>query len=247
MSPRQLAHRQPEPVPTTLIGSPCNHCEVREISVCGVLSPTEIERVRAIISTQHYDPGQIVIRESDFADSLFNVVSGTVRLYKLLPDGRRQITGFLLSGDFLGIALNDLYAYTAEAVDTVHLCRFPRRRLEALLAEMPALERSLLSRAAGEIVLAQDQMLLLGRKTARERVASFLLMMAERAGRAGRATDHVDLAMTRSDIADFLGLTTETVSRTLSQMKQDGLIGIAGRGRVNLLRPEALAGLCEAG
>ncbi|MFO1056004.1 MAG: cyclic nucleotide-binding domain-containing protein [Dongiaceae bacterium] len=247
MSTRQLAHRQQEPAPTTVVGSPCNHCEVREISVCGVLTAAEIERLRAILNTQHYEAGQIVIREGDSADSLFNVVSGTVRLYKLLPDGRRQITGFLLPGDFLGIALNDVYAYTAEAVDTVHLCRFPRRRLEALLSEMPSLEHSLLGRAAGEIVLAQDQMLLLGRKTARERVASFLLMMAEREGRAGRRTDRIELAMTRSDIADFLGLTTETVSRTLSQLKQDGMIGIVGRGRVDLLRPESLVELRDAG
>lgn len=244
---RQLAHRQADPLPTTAVGSPCSHCDIREISVCGVLEPAELERLRAILSTQHYEPGQIVIREGDAADSLFNVVSGTVRLYKLLPDGRRQITGFLLPGDFLGIALNDLYAYTAEAVDMVHLCRFPRRRLEALMAEMPTLEHSLLGRAAGEIVLAQDQMLLLGRKTARERVASFLLMMAEREGRAGRRTDHIDLAMTRSDIADFLGLTTETVSRTLSQLKQDGLIGIVGRARIELLRPNALTALRDAG
>ncbi len=119
--------------------------------------------------------------------------------------------------------------------------------MENLLKELPNLEHRLLEMAGNELVAAQDQMLLLGRKTARERVASFLLMMAEREGRAGRRTDRIELAMTRSDIADFLGLTTETVSRTLSQLKQDGMIGIVGRGRVDLLRPESLVELRDAG
>src|SRR6266446_1910355 len=107
---RELARRQE--APTTLIGSPCRTCEIREISVCGALEPAEIERLRAIVATAHYDPGRVIIGEGDPAENLFNVVSGTVRLHKLLPDGRRQITGFLLPGDFLGIALNDSYAYT---------------------------------------------------------------------------------------------------------------------------------------
>src|SRR5215475_11506089 len=115
MTVRELAHRQA--APTTVIGSPCNSCEIREISVCSALDAAEIERLRAIIATVHYEPGQTIIGEGDPAESLFNVVSGTVRLHKLLPDGRRQITGFLLPGDFLGIALNESYAYTAEAVD----------------------------------------------------------------------------------------------------------------------------------
>ena len=245
MTVRDLARR--DEVPTTVIGSPCDTCEIREISVCGALAPAEIERLRAIIATVHYDPGQIVISEGEPAENLFNVISGTVRLHKLLPDGRRQITGFLVAGDFLGIALNDSYAYTAEAVDLVHLCRFPRRRLEALMREMPSLEHSLLGRASAEIILAQDQMLLLGRKTARERVASFIIMLAGREARHGRSPGSFSLAMTRADIADFLGLTTETVSRTLTQLKNENIIGLANRGRVDILRPDDLAELREAG
>jgi CRP/FNR family transcriptional regulator, anaerobic regulatory protein len=245
MTVRALAHRQD--VPTTVIGSPCGTCEIREISVCSALDPAEIERLRAIIATVHFEPAQTIIGEGEPAENLFNVVSGTVRLHKLLPDGRRQITGFLLAGDFLGIALNDRYAYTAEAVDLVHLCRFPRRRLEALMRDMPSLEHSLLGNASAEIVLAQDQMLLLGRKTARERVASFLIMLADRERQHGRPSTSVAVAMTRADIADFLGLTTETVSRTLSQLKKAKIIGLAHRGRVDILRPEALGDLCEGG
>lgn len=243
--PRQLASRYDRP--TTQIGSPCNTCEIREISVCGVLDPEEIERLRAIISTVHCEQGQVIIHEGDPAEHLFNVVSGAVRLYKLLPDGRRQITGFLMPGDFLGIALNESYAYTAEALNLVHLCRFPRRRLEVLLHELPALERSLLGEASSELVAAQDQMLLLGRKTARERVASFLVMLSERAARHGRPANPIELPMIRADIADFLGLTTETVSRTFSHLKRNGIIDLAIRGQVEIKRRHALEALREAG
>ena len=229
------------------LGSPCSACEIREISVCGVLSPSELERLRQIISTVNLDPGQTAINEGDEAADVFNVVAGTIKLYKLLPDGRRQITGFMFAGDFLGIALNETYAYSAEAVDKVQLCRFPRRRLESLLEEFPKLEHRLLGEAANELVVAQDQMLLLGRKTARERVSSFLFGLAERASRRGRHEQNRDVPMSRSDIADFLGLTTETVSRTITQLKESGVIAVPSRGQIQIRQSERLHDLMESG
>jgi CRP/FNR family transcriptional regulator len=147
-----------------------------------------------------------------------------LKLSKLLPDGRRQITGFLLPGDYLGLAFAERYICSAEAVTPVRLCRFPRSAFLALLDQFPALEKALLGRAATELAAAQKQMLLLGRKTARERVASFLLQLAEREG----ADDGMamDLPMTRTDIADYLGLTIETVSRTLTNLRKTGLIAL---------------------
>ena len=137
------------------------------------MSANELSRLSTIISTINFDPGRTVIGEGEPASDLFNVVRGSVRLYKLLTDGRRQVTGFLFPGDFLGIALNDTYAYSAEAIEPVQLCRFPRKKLETLLAELPRLERKLLGTTAHELAAAQDQIVLLGRKTAKERVASF--------------------------------------------------------------------------
>lgn len=229
------------------LGSPCSACEIREISVCGVLSPSELERLRQIIATVHLDAGQTAISEGDEAADVFNVVSGTIKLYKLLPDGRRQITGFMFAGDFLGIALNETYAYSAEAVDKVQLCRFPRRKLESLLEEFPKLERRLLGEAANELVVAQDQMLLLGRKTARERVSSFLVGLADRAARRGRLGENLEVPMSRSDIADFLGLTTETVSRTITQLKEGGVIAVPNRGQIQIRQREKLHDLMESG
>ena len=242
-----LQNPQTRPQSEIKLGSPCSACEIREIAVCSVLSDLELERLRAIISTVHCDGGKTIITEGDPAENVFNVVSGTAKLYKLLPDGRRQITGFMFPGDFLGIALNETYAYSAEAVAKVQLCRFPRRKLEALLEEFPKLERRLLGEAASELVVAQDQMLLLGRKTAKEKVASFLVMLADRAARRGRAAHLIDVPMSRADIADYLGLTTETVSRTITQLKVSKVIAVPNRAQIQISRREALSELMGNG
>lgn len=248
MPERQVARRVESAEPR--LGAPCDACGVRAVSavsVCSALEVPELERLRSIMTTVHLEPGQTAIHEGDPADSLFNVVSGTVKLFKLLADGRRQITGFLVPGDFLGIVLNERYAYSAEAVDRVHLCRFPRRRFETLLGEMPRLERRLLGAASNELVAAQDQMLLLGRKTAQEKVASFLRMLARRTARQRSPVTSIGIAMSRNDIADYLGLTTETVSRSLTRLKEAGVIASTRRGRIELLDEEALRALAEGG
>lgn len=245
MPPVKLAVRQG--VPQAKTASSCDTCEIREISVCRALAPEDLARLQMIISTARADAGQSIIHEGDPAENLFNVVSGAVKLYKLLPDGRRQITGFLFPGDFLGIALNETYVYTAEALTAVQLCRFPRRRLEGLLREIPTLERELLGEVATELIAAQEQMLLLGRKTARERVASFLLMLAKRATAHGRQANPVELPMSRNDIADYLGLTTETVSRTITQLRQAKAVATASRGEIEILDQTGLEELSEGG
>jgi CRP/FNR family transcriptional regulator len=164
-----------------------------------------------------------------------------VRLYKLLPDGRRQIVGFLLPGDLVGLSAGDAYAHSAEAITPVEVCRFSRRRLDGLLDEFPAMHRRLLGIAASELGAAQAQMVLLGRKTARERIASFLLTLERRAAAVGLATEPLHLAMTRTDIGDYLGLTIETVSRTFSQLKAEGAIALPRPGEVRFLDRRRLA------
>ena len=123
-------------------------------------------------------------------EHVFNVTSGVVKLYKLMLDGRRQITGFLLPGDFLGLASRTGYSYSAEAVTPVSLCRFPRHRLEEAFDRFPHLQRRLFDIANDELVAAQDQMLLLGRKTALEKnILIFIVPLRARAapGRGCRA------------------------------------------------------------
>jgi len=225
--------------------SPCAACDIRNLSFCAALTPTELAHLRVITTDVAVEAHQTIFTETDPAHHVFNVTSGAVKLYKLLADGRRQITGFMFPGDFLGVALNDSYAYSAEAITPVTMCRYERARLEALLDEYPSLEKRLLTITANELIAAQDQMLLLGRKSAEERLVTFLLSLAQRAARRGLPAEPVHLPMSRSDIADYLGLTVETVSRTFSRLKREGLIALEGSDRVRFASRENLAAIAE--
>jgi CRP/FNR family transcriptional regulator len=203
----------------------CTDCEARHASVCDAVPATELARLSAAAVVATIPPGQRFIVEGNRAEDFFTLTAGTAKLLKTLPDGRQHITSFAGTGDFLGLAVGNSYAYSAEAVDAVRLCRFSRPKLRRLIADFPRMEARLLEITRHELVLAQEQMLLLGCKTARERLSSFLLQRAGAAGR-GRAGGpvHVPLPMTRGDIGDYLGLRIETVCRMLTQLRQDGVI-----------------------
>ena len=236
------ALRRPE---DAQLPSPCSACAVRHLTICGGLTPDEMQHLAAIISSVELYPGQSLFQEGDAANHAYSVTAGTVKIYKLLPDGRCQVTGFLFPGDFLGLANNETYAYGAEAVKHAVLCCYPRRRFEALLERFPDMERRLLSMANHELAVAQEQMLLLGRKTAKERVASFLLTLSRNAARRGQRDDPVFVPMSRADIGDYLGLTTETVSRTFTQLRKGKLIRIEPGGRIAFADKEGLVQLAE--
>jgi CRP/FNR family transcriptional regulator len=177
----------------------------------------------AVRSQAVFAPNAPILIEGDPADHLFRITAGVVKVHRLLADGRCQIFGFLFPGDFLGLTSGNVHLYSADAVGAVTLSRFPRRRVEQLAAMSPLVARLLFCRSSDALVAAQDQMLLLGRKNATEKVASFLLEMARREG-----GDAFALPMTRRDIGDYLGLTIETVSRTLTRLRQLGLLQVNG-------------------
>lgn len=223
----------------------CVHCQARPFSVCSVIADADLEKLGAAAATMVVQPGHVFIDEGESAEHFFNVTSGTAKLFKLLPDGRRQVIGFAGVGYFLGLAVSTTYAFSAEALETVRICRFTRARLRDLLDDFPALEKRLLAVASHELVVAHEQMLLLGRKTARERLASFLIARAALLPHCGghRPRDiheHIHLPMTRSDIADYLGLTIETISRTFSRFKAEKLIEIPGNAEIVILRHDLL-------
>ncbi len=228
-------------------GSPdhCASCSARTISICRALPHPELRRLAQCGTDKGYEPGATLVLQGDRAEAVFNVVEGVAMLFKLLADGRRQVLGFLMKGDFIGLAEGPEYGFSAQAVTTVQVCRFPRPEFRRFLLKTPALEEELLSRASSELIAAQTHLTLLGRKTAMERVTSFLLDTARRSARLGASPDLVHLAMTRGDIADYLGLTTETVSRTISMLKRVRAIQLLDHGMVRLAARDRLEDLAE--
>lgn len=226
-------------------GNACETCGARAFSVCGQIDQADLSRLDAIAEHASYGPGDALIREGDPAGAVFNITSGSVRIYKLLADGRRQITGFLFAGDFLGLATGDTYVFSAEAIEASSACRFRKVDYRALIRKCPALETALLDRAHHELAAAQNQMLLLGRKTALERIATFLTELpAHDPARPGVA-GHIHLPMTRSEIADYLGLTIETVSRELTKFKTAGVIHALSLHEIQIERPDRLRALAD--
>lgn len=239
----EAAERHLEKLPA---GHPCQGCEVRNKAVCGVLDCARLEQFRNLGWTIKLGTGETLFHEGDPVRRVFTLTAGTLKLYKLLPDGRRQVTGFMHPGDFLGMSTGDEHAFSAEAVDDAQLCWFPRHRFDQFVEENGSMERELYRMAAHELAAAQQQMVLLGRKSATERLASFLLLLAERRDRISRqAANVVNLPMSRSDIADYLGLTKETVSRVLSSFRRDRLIRLRAIDEVEILDPAGLKQLAD--
>jgi len=225
------------------IPSPSSHWLDRQLLRTELAKPHCEDLVEAIRqSGQSVTIGrdETLFCEGECAEAVYVVLSGTVRNSKMLPDGRRQIIGFHEAGDLIGLALADDYFYSAEGVTAVRLRRMSRSQLEALIECQPRLRNRLLSLATRALAAAQKQMLLLGRKTARERLCSFLI---ERRRDDGH---RIELPMSRTDIADYLGLTIETVSRTLSQLRAEGLIRLATLHSVELTDAGRLSDLAEA-
>lgn len=245
-NPLILSAALPLPSGRDPASSPCAACSARVLSVCNALDDSGLDQLAAIVASHKIEPQKTIVAEGEPAEALFNITEGIVKVYKLLADGRQQITGFLFPGDFIGLSSDDSYVYSAEAVTAVGYCRFPRRRLEKLLADFPRMEHRLLGIASNELAAAQSQMLLLGRKSAREKLASFLLMLSRQAERIGRRANPVELPMTRHDIADYLGLTIETVSRTFTRLRKDRVIALNGADEVDLLDRTVLHDIAEA-
>ncbi|MGE0726065.1 MAG: cyclic nucleotide-binding domain-containing protein [Alphaproteobacteria bacterium] len=209
----------------------CEQCKVRSVSVCAALGPDELAELERLAEAAIFAKDEAVVAAGEPASSVYNLTAGSVRLLRLLPDGRRQIVGFLLPGDFVGLSLAERHAFSAEAIEPVRACRFARTAFSSLVDAKPHLLRRLHEAATHELSIAQDHMVLLGRRSAEEKVAAFLVGLRDRLVRLGGSAVTIPLAMTRQDIADYLGLTIETVSRTISRM---------GRDRVLLVVPDGI-------
>lgn len=231
----------------------------RNSTQAGVLSPAQIPlRSGSGRSTAEADPldrlgavaryakNRTIYYEGDEADHYFKVRSGTVRLCKVTEDGRRQIAAFLTAGDLFGWTDQAFYSFSAEAVTEVTVEKFQRQRIEESVRANPSLGRRILMLLSNQLASAHEHLLLLGRMTASERIAVFLLDLARRQRAANGAAATIELAMSRKDMADYLGLTVETVSRTMSALKRKGIISFAVPESVQLKQSTALERLAMA-
>jgi CRP/FNR family transcriptional regulator len=197
--------------------------------------------IRAIAAKEH------AFAEGDSRSHLFRVESGAICLYKVMPDGRRQVLGFAYPGDLVGFGLHEEYQFNAQATKASQLRSLSWNTVQHIARHDSTLGFKLYEAISGELAAAHDLLLTTGQRSAAERLAAFLLAMSRRAERNGQDGSVIDLPMTRADIGDFLGLTIETVSRTFTKLRQRRIIDLAQSARVQLLDIVALEELAEGG
>ncbi|WJH41290.1 helix-turn-helix domain-containing protein [Aliirhizobium terrae] len=218
----------------------------RELNTANLLREEEPETLGALFARQpaeQLQPGQSLFFEGDDAKHVFELAEGALRIFRIIADGRRVITGFVYEGDLIGVSLKGKYLYGAEAIVPTKVRRLTRRAFEAAVSESDELRSQVFERVCDEMAAAQDQMVLLSCKNAEERLCTFLVKHARRASFAGVAQALVQLPMTRQDMADYLGLTIETVSRTITKLAAKGVLGCVGRHSIKIIKPMVLAQL----
>lgn len=224
----------------------CEACAARPFSVCASVPDADLARLDALADTVTLAPGEALVRQGDPIGDVYNVTSGSVRVCRLLDDGRRQITGFLFAGDFIGLEAGETHAASVEALEPATVCRFRKPAFRTLMAECPELETALLERAGHELAAAREQVVLLGARRAVERVASFLMTLPQADPTRPAPAGVIRLPMTRGEIADYLGLTHETVSRALTQLKRSGAIAQVSLSELRIAEPATLAAMAGA-
>lgn len=226
----------------------CQACEARHRGICGALDPEQLVTLSKTSSKHRTGAGVELVADTEEVSNYSNVLSGVVKLTKTLADGRQQIVGLQFAPDFLGRPFRVESAINAEAATDVSLCSFPKGAIERMMKTSPELEHRLLQQTLRELDEAREWMVTLGRKTAGEKVASFLMLIARHidpVADPNRKSATFDLPLSRADIADFLGLTIETVSRQITKLRADGVIRVENNRHViidNLTRLEARAG-----
>jgi CRP/FNR family transcriptional regulator len=213
----------------------CQSCESRHQGICGALNAEQLVALSRHTRRVHREQGHELLADAMPITSFVNVLRGVIKLTKVLEDGRQQVVGLQFAPDLLGRPFAAESRVSAETASDVELCMIPKPALEALMRESGALEHRVMMQALRELDEARDWMVTLGRKTAGEKVASFLYLIATHIDPTeNEALATFDLPLSRADIADFLGLTIETVSRQLSKLKADKVIEITNYRHVTV-------------
>ncbi|MEX5727729.1 CRP/FNR family transcriptional regulator [Rhodovulum iodosum] len=216
----------------------CADCPIRHRAVCARCETDELRELEEMKFYRTFEAGQTVIWSGDRMDFVASVVEGIATLSQTMEDGRTQMVGLLLPSDFVGRPGREIAAYDVIATTTLTMCCFRKKPFEEMMAHTPHIGQRLLEMTLDELDAAREWMLLLGRKTAREKIASLLAIIARRDASLKLATTRrkivFDLPLTREAMADYLGLTLETVSRQISALKRDGVIVLEGKRHVTV-------------
>ncbi|SEQ02590.1 transcriptional regulator FnrL [Thalassovita taeanensis] len=227
----------------------CTECPIRHRAVCARCESDELEVLEEIKYYRSFQAGQTVIWSGDKMDFVGSVVTGIATLTQTMEDGRTQMVGLLLPSDFVGRPGRDGSAYDVVATTDLVMCCFRKKPFETMMERTPHVAQRLLEMTLDELDAAREWMLVLGRKTAREKIASLLSIIARRDATLNLRTPQgalvFDLPLTREAMADYLGLTLETVSRQISALKRDGVIVLEGKRHITV--PDFNRLLDEAG
>ncbi len=216
----------------------CSDCPIRHKAVCARCESDELEQLEAIKYYRSFEAGQTIVWSGDRMDFVASVVTGIATLSQTMEDGRRQMVGMLLPSDFLGRPGRETSSYDVNAATDLVLCCFRKKPFEEMMLRTPHIGQRLLEMTLDELDSAREWMLLLGRKTAREKIASLLCIIARRDAslhlRGPGAPLRFDLPLTREAMSEYLGLTLETVSRQISTLRKEGLIVTEGKRQVTI-------------
>lgn len=223
----------------------CDTCLVRNRAICAALDSEEIKMLNAIGRRRKLQPGESLIWEGDDSLLVANVIEGVLKLSTGTEDGREQIVGVVYPSDFIGRPFGTTTRHSVTALTESNVCVFSRADFDSFAHDHPALEHKLLKRTLAELDRTRNWMLLLGRKNAEERLATFLLDMSERLAETGcddgeEILESFELPFSRQQVADLLGLTIETVSRQFTRLKKDGIVDLPSRRAVVILDHAAL-------
>lgn len=213
---------------------PCSHCVARMGGLCSSLIDDRMHHLYALATEQRVEAGDSLLHQEQPADFVFSISAGYAAVFRLTSEGKRQILAFLFPGDFFGFTSEDHYHYGVGAISATNVCRFDRVALERLIEDFPEMNRKLRFTLTRAMDASYELMFSLGRKDAIQKVASFLWYLSYRQRKLLQPDSPVHLPMRRADIADFLGLTTETVSRTFTLLRQMDAIRLSGSNDIEI-------------
>lgn len=222
---------------------PCSSCIARSSTLCASLADADMFRLYALATEQGFSVGDTILHQEQPADYVFSLHTGHATMFRLTADGKRQILAFLFPGDFVGFTSEDNYHYGVTAISSVEACRFERAALESLIEVHPEMDRKLRFTLTRAMDASFELLFSLGRKDALQKVASFIWYVSYRQRKLHQPDNPLHMPMRRADIADFMGLTIETVSRAFTSLKEMDAIRLHSAYDVEIVDMQRLRSL----